>query len=271
MIKPAKQPAAKKPAARVPAAKKLGAKVAAGKAPTSKVPAAKKLAAKMAAEHAPRPVRRASDEPARVVRITVALDKLYPDAHCELNFETPFQLLVATILSAQCTDKRVNIVTPPLFARFPDAHAMAAATQPQLEELIKTTGFFRNKAKNIRGAAQVLCDEFDGEVPRTMSELLTLPGVARKTANVVLGSAFGQNEGFVVDTHIGRLSQRLGLTTEEDPVKIERDLCAIIPQERWTLLGHQLIFHGRRVCDARKPDCGHCTLLADCPSAMTAA
>ena len=216
-------------------------------------------------------VLRRSDEPARIERITAALDKLYPDAHCELDFKSPFQLLVATILSAQCTDKRVNMVTPTLFARFPDPYAMAAATQAQLEELIKTTGFFRNKAKNIRGAAQVLCDDFDGEVPRTMAELLTLPGVARKTANVVLGTAFGINEGFVVDTHIGRLSQRLALTTEEDPVKIERDLCAIIPQPRWTLLGHQLIFHGRRVCDARKPDCAHCTLLPDCPSAMTAA
>jgi len=230
-----------------------------------------KSKSKPVAKPAPKRVLRAADEPARVKRILAALDQLYPRAHCELDFKNPFQLLVATILSAQCTDKRVNMVTPALFARFPDAVTMAGSTQAELEELIKSTGFFRNKAKNIRGAAQVLCDDFDGEVPHSMAELLTLPGVARKTGNVVLGTAFGQNDGFVVDTHIGRLGQRLGFTIEEDPVKIERDLCAIVPQARWTLTGHQLIFHGRRVCDARKPDCAHCTLLPDCPSAMTAA
>jgi endonuclease-3 len=207
------------------------------------------------------------DEPARVRRLVGALDALYPDAHCELDFATPFQLLVATILSAQCTDKRVNLVTPVLFARFPDAQAMAEAEPAEVEAIIKSTGFFRNKTKSILGAARVLCEDFDGEVPRTMAELLTLPGVARKTANVILGSAFGRNDGMVVDTHVMRLSQRLGLTRETEPVAIERELCDKLPQERWTLLGHQLIWHGRRVCFARKPNCGGCALQPDCPSA----
>jgi endonuclease-3 len=174
---------------------------------------------------------------------------------------------VATILSAQCTDKRVNLVTPVLFAKFPDAAAMSRAKPAELEAIIKSTGFFRNKAKSILGAATVLMEEFDGEVPRTMDELLTLPGVARKTANVVLGSAFGMNEGMVVDTHIARLSQRLKLTRETDPVKIERDLCGKLPRDKWTQVGHQLIWHGRRVCFARSPDCAGCALQPHCPSA----
>jgi endonuclease-3 len=207
------------------------------------------------------------DEPARLRAIQKTLDELYPDATCELDFETPFQLLVATILSAQCTDKRVNLVTPKLFARFPDAAAMAEADSAEVEELIKSTGFYRNKTKSILGAARVLMEDFDGELPQTMDELLTLPGVARKTANVVLGTAFGKNEGFVVDTHIARLSQRLALTRQEDPVKIERDLCDKLPQASWTRIGHQLIWHGRRVCFARKPNCGGCALSPYCPSA----
>ncbi len=194
------------------------------------------------------------------------LERLYPEAHCELVFHDPFELLVATILSAQCTDKRVNQVTPALFARFPDAAALAIADQAEVEELIRTTGFFRNKAKNILGAARCLVDEFGGEVPQTMPELLRLPGVARKTANVLLGSAFGKNEGFVVDTHIGRLANRLGLSKQTDPVKVERDLCAVVPQAKWTSLGHQLIWHGRRVCSALRPACTQCSLAPSCPS-----
>jgi endonuclease-3 len=206
-------------------------------------------------------------ESERITSILAGLDELYPDAHCELNYETPFQLLVATILSAQCTDKRVNLVTPALFEKFPDAAAMSQAKPAALEKMIQSTGFFRNKAKSILGASRLIMEDFAGEVPRTMEELLTLPGVARKTANVVLGSAFGMNEGMVVDTHIARLSQRLKLTKETDPVKIERDLCGKLPQAKWTLVGHQLIWHGRRVCDARKPNCGACALQPYCPSA----
>ena len=213
------------------------------------------------------PARQKVSESERLTRILDGLDDLYPDAHCELNFATPFQLLVATILSAQCTDKRVNLVTPTLFARFPDAAAMSQAGPAELQAIIKSTGFYRNKAKSILGAAQVLMEDFDGEVPRTMDELLTLPGVARKTANVVLGSAFGLNEGVVVDTHIARLSQRLKLTRHTEPVKIEKDLCGKLPRDKWTQVGHQLIWHGRRVCFARKPDCGACTLQPYCPSA----
>ena len=207
------------------------------------------------------------EETQRIRAILKTLDELYPDAHCELDFETPFQLLVATILSAQCTDKRVNLVTPTLFKRFPDAEAMSQATPRELESIIKSTGFYRNKAKSILGAARVIMEDFDGEVPQTMEELLTLPGVARKTANVVLGTAFGKNEGMVVDTHIARLSQRLKLTRQTEPVKIEKDLCGKLPQPKWTQVGHQLIWHGRRCCYARNPDCGACALQPHCPSA----
>jgi endonuclease-3 len=208
-------------------------------------------------------------ESARIAIILKGLEKLYPDAHCELDFKTPYQLLIATILSAQCTDKRVNLVTPALFARFPTPEKMAKAKQSDIESLIKSTGFFRNKAKNILGASKLLVSKHGGVVPADMDSLLELPGVARKTANVVLGSGFGINAGMVVDTHIGRLSRRLGFTVEEDPVKVERDLCEKLPQKKWTKIGHQLIFHGRRVCDARKPKCGACTLAPHCPSAGT--
>jgi endonuclease-3 len=215
-----------------------------------------------------KPKPRATIDPKkRIAEIIAGLEELYPKAVCELDFATPFQLLVATILSAQCTDKRVNLVTPALFARFPDAPALAEADPRELEKIIQSTGFFRNKAKNMLGAARVLMDDFDGQVPRTMEALLTLPGVARKTANVVLGTAFGLNEGFVVDTHIGRLSQRLGFTREINPVKIERVLMDKLPREKWTQLGHQLIWHGRRICHARKPECGACPLQPHCPSA----
>ena len=205
----------------------------------------------------------------RAIAIAIAdeLERLYPDVRCELDFQTPFQLLVATILSAQCTDKRVNSVTPELFARFPDAAAMAKAKPSELEALIKSTGFYRNKAKSILGASRVLVDEFGGVVPQTMDELLRLPGVARKTGNVVLGSGFDKAEGIAVDTHVIRLSNLWKLTSHKEPVKIEKDLCALLPRERWTRTGHQIIWHGRRVCDARKPKCEVCTLAKLCPSA----
>jgi endonuclease III len=209
--------------------------------------------------------RRAAKPP--VAALLAGLDALYPDAHCELDFATPFQLLVATILSAQSTDKMVNAVTPALFARFPDARAMAAADPAEVERLVSRTGFFRQKAKNIVGAARRIVAEYRAEVPKTMDDLVTLPGVARKTANVVLGSGFGMNEGIAVDTHVTRLSGRLGLSRETDPVKIERDLLALFPRDAWTRVGHQIIWHGRRVCAARKPMCNICTLAPLCPSA----
>lgn len=194
------------------------------------------------------------------------LDRLYPDAHCELNYRSPFELLIAVILSAQCTDDRVNLITPTLFERFPTPKALAESNQEEVEQIIFSTGFYRNKAKNIRAAAKKLCETFGSAVPQTMPDLLSLPGVARKTANVVLGTAFGIPSGVVVDTHIGRLSQRLGMTREEDPEKIERDLQALWPKERWIMSAHRLIWHGRRVCFARKPSCATCTLRPVCPS-----
>ncbi len=202
----------------------------------------------------------------RITAILDELDRLYPDAHCELNFRNPFELLISVILSAQCTDDRVNLITPTLFERFPDAKALAESDQEEIEKLIFSTGFYRNKAKNIRAAAKKLCEKFGGAVPRTMVDLLTLPGVARKTANVVMGTAFGIPSGVVVDTHISRLSQRLGMTREDEPEKIERDLQKRWPEERWIMSGHRLIWHGRRVCFARKPSCATCTLRPLCPS-----
>lgn len=194
------------------------------------------------------------------------LATLYPDAHCELDFRNPFELLVATILSAQTTDKRVNMVTPHLFARYPKAEALAAASQEDVEAIIRSTGFFRSKAKSIIGMANALVERHAGEVPPRMDDLVVLPGVGRKTANVILGNAFALNEGVVVDTHVGRLAIRLGLTREEDPVKVEQALMALVPSEQWTMLSHLLIWHGRRVCDARKPRCGECALLSTCPT-----
>ncbi len=196
------------------------------------------------------------------------LQRAYPDAHCELDYANAFQLLVATILSAQCTDRRVNMVTPPLFARYPTPRALADAAPEEVEALIKSTGFFRSKTRNLIGMAKALVERFHGEVPHDLAELVTIPGVGRKTANVVLGNAFGIAAGVVVDTHIGRLSRRLGLTTETDPVKVERDLMRIFPREHWTLLAHLLIFHGRRVCAARRPQCEHCVLQDICPSSL---
>ena len=198
--------------------------------------------------------------------ILEVLAKTYPGVVCALNHKSAWELTVATILSAQCTDVRVNLVTPALFKRFPTPKAMAAASLPEIEELIRTTGFFRAKAKSIQGAARVVMEEFGGKVPQTMDELLRLPGVARKTANVVSGSWFGLALGVVVDTHVLRLSRRLELTKETQPVKVEQDLMKIIPQERWIAFSHELIHHGRRVCIARKPRCVDCTLEKLCNS-----
>jgi endonuclease-3 len=190
----------------------------------------------------------------------------HPDAHCELDHETPLQLLMATILSAQCTDKRVNMVTPLLFKTYPTAQSLADAEPERLEELIRSTGFFRNKAKSLIGLGKALVERHSGEVPGSMDALVKLPGVGRKTANVILGNAFSTNEGVVVDTHVGRLSLRLGLTRQTDPVKVEQELMPLFPQEEWAMLAHVLIFHGRRVCDARAPKCEICTLSEICPS-----
>ncbi len=202
----------------------------------------------------------------RAQELVRLLPKVYPDAHCELDFKTPLQLLVATILSAQCTDKRVNLVTPDLFKRYRTAADYAAAKPAQLEKAIQSTGFFRNKAKSIRAAAAAIEKEHDGKVPQTMAELNALPGVGRKTANVVLGNAFQKDEGIVVDTHVARLSERLGLTKQTDPVKIEQELMKLIPRKDWTNWSHWLIWHGRRRCYARKPDCTNCELLRLCPA-----
>lgn len=204
------------------------------------------------------------------VRSPAILDRLkhaYPDARCALDHRNAFELLVATILSAQTTDVRVNLVTPKLFSRYPNAAALARARQADVEAIIKSTGFFRNKARSIIGMAQAVVADHKGKVPGTMDELLTLPGVGRKTANVVLGNAFGLNEGVVVDTHVARLSKLLGLTRQTDPGKIEQALMKLFPRDDWALLSHLLIFHGRRVCIARRPKCGECVLADLCPSA----
>ena len=206
----------------------------------------------------------------RAAALIPVLKRTYPDAHCELDHENPLQLLVATILSAQCTDKRVNMVTPILFRRCRTARDFATIPAEDLEEIIQSTGFFRSKAKSIRACCQAIVEKHGGEVPAKMDELTSLAGVGRKTANVVLGNAFGLNEGVVVDTHVQRLSRRLGLTRELDPVKIELDLMKIIPREHWAIFAHWLIFHGRRRCFARKPDCEGCELQSLCPSAFKA-
>ena len=200
----------------------------------------------------------------RVRAILKGLAKLYPDAHCALNFNDPLQLLIATILSAQCTDVRVNLVTPALFEKYPDVNAFANADISELERTIQSTGFFRNKAKSIKTCCQMLVEQFDGAVPGTLEELVPLPGVGRKTANVVLGNAFDV-PGITVDTHVGRLARRMGFTAHEDAVKVERDLMELIPQKDWTIFSHRMIFHGRQVCASRKPACERCTLAKDCP------
>ena len=202
---------------------------------------------------------------ARTREIIAALQAAYPNAHCELNYRNPLELLVATILSAQCTDKRVNLVTAELFKKYRSAADFARAPLADLEAAVKTTGFFRNKAKNIQACCRLLVERHGGEVPRSMAELTALPGAGRKTANVVLGNAFDVNVGVVVDTHVGRLSQRLGLTSETTPEKIEQDLMKLVPTAQWTLFSHWLIWHGRRRCAARSPDCAGCEVRKLCP------
>jgi endonuclease-3 len=229
--------------------KKLAKKAKPGK------PAVKKIA-----------VVAAGTDPKRVAAILAKLDEAYPNATCELNYQNAFQLVIATILSAQCTDVRVNQVTETLFEKYPTPEAFAYATPSELEKEIRPTGFFRNKTKSVMGASKAIVEQFGGQVPRTMEEMLTLPGVARKTANVVLGTAYGIASGIVVDTHVQRLSNRLDLTRNEDPKKIEQDLMAIIPKEKWIQFSHQLIWHGRRVCFARKPHCAVCNLESLCYS-----
>jgi endonuclease III len=202
----------------------------------------------------------------RAEELVQVLPEIYPGAHTELVFSNPLELLVATILSAQCTDKRVNMVTPALFKRYRTAAAYAKTPQPLLEKAIQSTGFFRNKAKSIRAATAVIAEKYGGQVPDTMEQLRELPGVGRKTANVVLGNAFGKNEGVVVDTHVGRVAQRLRLTKHTDPEKIEADLMKLVPKDKWTEWSHWLIWHGRRRCFARKPDCSQCEIFRLCPS-----
>jgi endonuclease-3 len=230
----------------------------------AKKPARKKVSAR-------KPVRRRWKETVgqrkeRAAEILRRLDIEYPEARTALDFEGPYQLLVATILSAQCTDERVNMVTPALFRRFPTATALAGAKPEKLEDMIRSTGFFRNKTKSLLGMSNAVVDRHGGEIPDTMDELVELPGVGRKTANVVLGNAFGKDEGVVVDTHVGRLSRRLGLTREDDPVRVENDLMKLFPRETWTDLAHVLIFHGRATCKAPRPRCAECVLADICPS-----
>lgn len=207
--------------------------------------------------------------PEQVLPIIAELHRLYPDATCSLNFTTPLELLLATQLSAQCTDKVINIVTESLFKKYRSVEDFATVSQEELEQDIKRTGFYKNKAKNVRATSQRLITEYGGEVPQNMKDLLTLPGVARKTANVVLGYAFGITEGIVVDTHVGRLTRRLGWTTNTDPVKVEKDLMQILPKPEWLNISHLLIFHGRAVCPARNPHCEQCELATLCPSAFS--
>ncbi len=225
---------------------------------------AKRSAARPKQAKKPRKRTGRGQDPARVRKILGLLGRTYPEAHCALHHTNPFQLLVATILSAQCTDERVNKVTPRLFEKYPTPHDFAALRQEVLEEDIRSTGFFRNKSKSIIGASKKIVAEFGGKVPQTMEELLPLPGVARKTANVVLGTAYGKATGVVVDTHVHRISRRLDLTRANTPEKIEQDLMCAVPQAKWIDFAHQLIFHGRRCCTARKPNCAECSLETIC-------
>ena len=202
----------------------------------------------------------------RAPEIYARLEQAYPEAKCALDHLNPYELLVATILSAQCTDKRVNMVTPALFARYPDAERMSVANPEELQEMIRSTGFFRNKTKSLLGMSSAVVERHGGAIPDTMDELVKLPGVGRKTANVVLGNAFGRDEGVVVDTHVTRLSNRLALSRQTDPVKIEQDLMALFPRHQWTMLAHLLISHGREICDARRPLCEQCVVNSLCPS-----
>lgn len=226
----------------------------------------KKIAKKVARKAAAPKKKRLAPPPERAPEIYAKLEQAHPDAKCALDHRNAYELIVATILSAQCTDKRVNMVTPALFQKYPDSRSMSVADPEVLEEMIKSTGFFRSKTKSLHGMANAVVEQHGGEVPRSMAELVKLPGVGRKTANVVLGNAFGIDEGVVVDTHVSRLSNRLGLTRESDPVKIEQDLMALYPKHQWTMLSHLLISHGREVCDARRPACERCVVNHLCPS-----
>jgi endonuclease III len=219
----------------------------------------------MAAPAAPDSTRELANRRRRARKILAILGETYPDAHCELDFGSPLELLVATVLSAQCTDQRVNSVTPALFRRYPDAAAYASADWAELERLIAPTGFFRQKARTLQSLGQQLCDRFGGEVPGRLSDLVTLPGVGRKTANVVLGDAFGV-PGITVDTHLGRLARRFGWTEETDPEKVEAELMVLFPRKDWTIMSHRVIWHGRRRCHARRPACGACPVARWCPS-----
>jgi endonuclease-3 len=236
------------------------------KASARKIPArAKSKTAKSSkTAKAAKPVRPAGTNPQRVAAILAKLDEAYPNATCELKHENAFQLLISTILSAQCTDVRVNQVAETLYKKYAGPKAFAYATPSELEQEIRPTGFFRNKTKSVMGASKAIIEKFGGEVPRTMEEILTLPGVARKTANVVLGTAFGIPSGIVVDTHVQRIANRLDLTRNEDPKKIEQDLMQVIPKEKWIQFSHQIIWHGRRVCQARKPKCIECNMESLC-------
>jgi endonuclease-3 len=251
----------KGPPARKPTARK--------KAATKKL-ATKKLAPKKLARRPGFARESKAARKARTLEIISRLKHTYPDAHCSLDYRNPFELLVATILSAQCTDERVNMVTPVLFKRYPDANALANAQTEELEDIIKSTGFFRNKARSLLGMANAVVDDHDGVVPSRMDALVKLPGVGRKTANVVLGNAFGINDGIVVDTHVSRVSARLGLTKETDAVAIEQDLIPLVPRDDWTVFSHLLIYHGRAVCKAPTPKQAECMLCDICPSCVLA-
>jgi endonuclease III len=242
------------------AAKSKKKRVTKNKPTRAKAKPAKPISGTKAAKQ----TRAAGTNPQRVAEILAKLDEAYPNATCELNHKNAFELLIATILSAQCTDVRVNQVTQTLFNKYPNAKAFAYAAPSELEQEIRPTGFFRNKTKSVMGASKAILENFGGEVPRTMEEILTLPGVARKTANVVLGTAYGISSGIVVDTHVQRIANRLDLTRNEDPKKIEQDLMKVIPKEKWILFSHQIIWHGRRICQARKPKCTECNLESLC-------
>jgi endonuclease III len=265
--KPApKKTAARKSATKTLPAKKTAKKTTAAKAQSAKAtPANRKPDAKRATSDLPkRPAAKRDLDPERIDSILKILCETYPDVECALVHNSPWQLLVATILSAQCTDVRVNMVTPKLFATFPTPEEMANSPIEALEELIRTTGFYHNKAKSIQGAGRVISEQFDGKVPQTMAELLTVPGAARKTANVVLGVAYNKAEGVVVDTHVFRIARRLGLTRSETPQAVEQDLMKVIPQDHWIQFSHELIHHGRQICEARKPKCAACPLETLC-------
>ena len=251
-------------------AKRMASATEAGRATVKRAAGGARSAGQKPSQKAPSVAKSPRTKGTRQAIATAVLDRLlaeYPDAHCELDHRNPFELLCATILSAQCTDARVNLVTPTLFARYPDAATLSGAVPEDVQAIVRSTGFFRAKTKSLVGMAGALAARNHGEVPQSIAELVSLPGVGRKTANVILGNAFGINEGMVVDTHVQRLARRLGLTREPDPIGIERELMPLFPRDQWAMLSHLLIWHGRRVCFARKPRCATCALRDVCPSA----